>query len=74
MPSARLSAIEDTMPVMCEVYCCTARKPPALAAPAMNARHRPSWRLLCLERRRSVRRRAYLIGMAPGIPSVRAAG
>ena len=33
-PTARWSAIIETMPDMCEVYCCTARKPPALTAPA----------------------------------------
>ncbi|MNN41674.1 hypothetical protein D3C81_1558070 [compost metagenome] len=42
VPTARLSATEERMPVMCEVYCCTARKPPALAAPAMKARHSPN--------------------------------
>ena len=30
----QVSAIIETMPDMCEVYCCTARKPPALTAPA----------------------------------------
>jgi hypothetical protein len=28
----------ETMPDMCEVYCCTARKPPALTAPAVKVR------------------------------------
>ncbi|MNT81031.1 hypothetical protein D3C72_2205770 [compost metagenome] len=35
-PSAMWSAIIDTMPDMCEVYCWTARKPPALTAPAVK--------------------------------------
>ena len=41
-PSAVWSAIADTMPLMCDVYCLTARKPPALAAPATNASENPS--------------------------------
>ncbi|MNN22244.1 hypothetical protein D3C81_1355950 [compost metagenome] len=38
LPRARLSAMADTTPDMCEVYWCTARKPPALVAPAIKAR------------------------------------
>ncbi len=49
-PRARLSASEDTMPVMCDVYCETARKPPALTAPATNASVSPRWRLASLVR------------------------
>ncbi|MNJ74828.1 hypothetical protein D3C77_718190 [compost metagenome] len=37
-PSAMWSAIMETMPDMCEVYCCTAKKPPALTAPAVKVR------------------------------------
>ncbi|MNT56706.1 hypothetical protein D3C72_1940290 [compost metagenome] len=38
LPSARLSAMAETTPDICEVYCCTARKPPALMAPATKQR------------------------------------
>src|SRR5690606_38813127 len=53
-PSARLSAIDETMPVMCEVYCPTARKPPAFVAPATNASAAPRRTLLCGVRRTAV--------------------
>ena len=62
LPNARSSAMAETMPVMCEVYCCTAKKPPALMAPATNASARPNWRLLAWLRWRPVRRRAKSSG------------
>ncbi len=38
LPSTILSAMAETMPDMCEVYCCTAMKPPAFTAPATKVR------------------------------------
>ena len=46
LPSTRLSASIDRKPVMCEVYSCTTRNPPALTAPALKASSWPSTRLL----------------------------
>ena len=37
-PSCGARRMAETMPVICEVYCCTARKPPALIAPATRPR------------------------------------
>ena len=43
-PSTKLSVNDETAPVTCDVYCPTARKPPALMAPATAASDHPSWR------------------------------
>src|SRR5215213_5124390 len=40
-PRARLSAIDEKMPDICDVYWPTARKPPALMAPATKVRAMP---------------------------------
>ena len=37
-PMAIWSAMDETMPDICEVYCATARKPPAFVAPAIKAK------------------------------------
>ena len=57
-PNTSESAIDDTMPVMCEVYCRTARNAPALVAPAMKAKAQPNWRLPAAVLDLPVKRRA----------------
>ncbi|MNR42355.1 hypothetical protein D3C85_1608620 [compost metagenome] len=57
LPSTRSSAIAETMPDICEVYCLTARNPPALAAPATKHRNPASCRLAWAVRWRAVRLR-----------------
>ena len=54
LPSTKKSATEDTTPVMWEVYCPTAKKPPALVAPATNVRAAPRRMLFCAVRSRAV--------------------
>ena len=53
-PKARWSVIDDSTPVMCDVYCPTARKPPALMAPATKLRLAPSRKLTRADRWLSV--------------------
>ena len=53
--SATWSAIAETMPVMCDVYCATAKKPPALVAPATKVRVYPRRRFPSAVRSRPAR-------------------
>ncbi len=57
-PRAASSAMAETMPVRCEVYCWTATKPPALMAPAMKVKAQPRCRLAEAVRWRAVKERA----------------
>src|SRR5437763_7000 len=72
-PSTRWSATEDSRPVMCDVYCPTARKPPALVAPATKASTAPRRMLAWVVRSTSVqpRMKANIVPASPcllGVP------
>src|SRR5512145_2986218 len=62
---ATASASDDTIPVICEVYWSTARKPPALVAPATKVSDSPSSRLASALRRSPVSRRRNTSMSAP---------
>src|SRR5574343_862371 len=67
-PSTHWSANADTTPVMCEVYCPTAKKPPALVAPATKHRVKPSRTLAWCVRCTSTQPRS--MGNMAGLGSV----
>src|SRR5690606_32512935 len=56
------------IPVMCEVYWATARKPPALMAPATKASRMPRRRFELAERRAPIRRLAGWKNIDPTSP------
>ena len=63
LPSTRPSATWEAKPVMCDVYMCSTRNPPAFTAPALNASSRPRVVLVDGERCRPVRKRSRRMWM-----------
>ncbi|MDT4856336.1 hypothetical protein FQZ97_907230 [compost metagenome] len=64
LPSTMPSASCEAKPVMCEVYMCSTRKPPALMAPALKASSSPSAVFVDGARWRLVRKRSLRTGLS----------